>query len=469
MAKYKIVNGRQSQLNQEGKLLIDDGAGYTLPTASPTVKGGVRIGANLSMRGDLLSADDMRYDDSEVRSDIVDLVAEVEDIQDRIDNIPEGPAGPTGPQGSQGPQGPKGDTGETGPQGPKGDKGDTGPEGPQGAEGPQGPRGLQGIQGETGPQGPKGDKGDTSGIVGPEGPQGPQGPKGDTGETGPQGPIGDKGDTGDVGPEGPQGVRGIPGEMGPQGEIGPQGPEGPKGNTGDTGPEGPQGPKGDTGDTGPEGPQGPKGDTGDTGPQGPEGPQGPKGDPGSGGSEGTLLPTPNTIPVRGELGELYGESPSVGENDAKILVNRGLMVSEASKTGVVQPPSFLFTVTPVNPSVFMAFSADGMPIRTARMSPVSEGNIVEWGSFFIGVDPAIDFSGQLLFEISQDSGFNLGRAASRLGFAIGGDGGLGSLMEMRIQGDNTVGVYNLQPMLASNYTLYFVPTLTSDAYIPPSE
>ena len=74
MTRYKVVNSRQSQVSSDtGRLVVDDGSGYTLPTATADIKGGVRVGANLSMAGDVLSADDMRYDDSQVLTDIGDL------------------------------------------------------------------------------------------------------------------------------------------------------------------------------------------------------------------------------------------------------------------------------------------------------------------------------------------------------------------------------------------------------------
>ena len=60
MERFRVINSRQSQRDAEGHLLPDDGSTYVLPTASATVKGGVRVGANLSMSGDVLSADDMR-------------------------------------------------------------------------------------------------------------------------------------------------------------------------------------------------------------------------------------------------------------------------------------------------------------------------------------------------------------------------------------------------------------------------
>ena len=180
MGRYRVVNSRQSQLTEEGKLLPRDGSSYILPTASETVKGGVRVGANLSMSGAMLSADDMRYDDAEVRGDIDELQDRAELLQDQIDAIPAGQQGPEGPEGPRGPEG---------PQGLKGDKGNPGDKGDQGPEGPEGPQGLKGDKGNPGDQG-------LQGLEGPEGPRGPEGP---------QGLKGDKGDQGPEGPEGPQG------------------------------------------------------------------------------------------------------------------------------------------------------------------------------------------------------------------------------------------------------------------------
>ena len=53
MTRYKVVNSRQSQVDFTGRLVVDDGSGYTLPTATADIKGGVRVGANLSMTGDV--------------------------------------------------------------------------------------------------------------------------------------------------------------------------------------------------------------------------------------------------------------------------------------------------------------------------------------------------------------------------------------------------------------------------------
>lgn len=73
------------------------------------------------------------------------------------------------------------------------------------------------------------------------------GPQGQTGATGPQGL---KGDTGDQGPQGIQGIQGIQGETGatgPQGEQGIQGIQGEQGLKGDTGDQGPAGANGSNG------------------------------------------------------------------------------------------------------------------------------------------------------------------------------------------------------------------------------
>ena len=88
MTRYKVVNSRQSQVaGDSGRLVVDDGSGYTLPTATADIKGGVRVGANLSMAGEVLSADDMRYDDSQVLTDIADLEEGQQGLQDQIDAI----------------------------------------------------------------------------------------------------------------------------------------------------------------------------------------------------------------------------------------------------------------------------------------------------------------------------------------------------------------------------------------------
>ena len=199
MSKYKIVNNpNHSQVDYATGTLLDRETVEGVPIMSEGIRGGARLGRNLVMEGDVLSAEDMRYDDTDVRDGVEIIRLNQQYLQDRFDdfeiaardkeNIP----GPKGDQGPQGPPGPKGDQGERGPIGVPGERGPAGapgPIGPTGADGPPGPKG------ETGPIGPEGNAG----------PQGPAGPKGDTGERGPQGPAGPKGDTGERGPQGPAG------------------------------------------------------------------------------------------------------------------------------------------------------------------------------------------------------------------------------------------------------------------------
>ena len=90
MSEYRIVNGRQSQVDAHtGQLLSRESGGgsdYVLPTATTTVKGGVKVGAHLSMNGQTLNADDQSYDDSAIvsrldglDSDVASLDAEKQD------------------------------------------------------------------------------------------------------------------------------------------------------------------------------------------------------------------------------------------------------------------------------------------------------------------------------------------------------------------------------------------------------
>lgn len=200
MSKYKIVNNRNnSQVDFETGTLIDRETAQGVPVMSEGIRGGARLGRNLVMEGDVLSAEDMRYDDTDVRDGVENIRSNQQHLQDRFDdfemaardkeNIP-GPPGPTGPQG---PPGPKGEPGERGPIGVPGPTGPAGPPGPQGDIGPRGadgPPGPRGAVGTPGPVGPKGDMG-PAGPEGRVGPQGPQGPKGDPGERGPAGPGAD--------------------------------------------------------------------------------------------------------------------------------------------------------------------------------------------------------------------------------------------------------------------------------------
>lgn len=97
------------------------GAGsYVLPTASPTVKGGIKIGKNLKINSDqTLDAPDPIPGPQGPKGDKGDTGAQ------GIQGLP-GKDGTNGKDGQQGLQGPKGDTGATGQQGPKGDKGEPG-------------------------------------------------------------------------------------------------------------------------------------------------------------------------------------------------------------------------------------------------------------------------------------------------------------------------------------------------------
>ena len=274
MGNYVITRSNISQvrdgvLTELGAELGEDGS-YVLPAATADLRGGVRVGDRLSIVGDVLSADDQHYDDTEIVNDIEDLRDGLNDLAVEVDGKVTGPlktingesligtgdivaVGPQGPQGPAGPQGPKGDRGDDGAQGP------VGPTGPEGPVGPQGLIGQQGPKGDPGPAGIQGLPG-ADGAPGPEGPMGPPGPKGETGPEGPAGPPGPKGDPGPVGPVGPQG------EPGP---VGPQGPQGLPGTDGAPGDTGPAGPKGDIGPAGPKGEQGPQGPAGATGPAGP--------------------------------------------------------------------------------------------------------------------------------------------------------------------------------------------------------
>lgn len=185
MSKYRIVNApNHSQVDYATGTVLDRETAAGVPVMSGGIRGGARLGRNLVMEGDVLSAEDMRYDDTDVRDGVEIIRLNQQYLQDRFDdfelaardkeNIP-GPPGPTGPQG---PPGPKGDPGVRGPIGVPGPTGPAGPPGPQGADGTPGPVGPKGDMGPTGPEG----------RVGPQGPQGPQGPKGEPGERGPAGP-----------------------------------------------------------------------------------------------------------------------------------------------------------------------------------------------------------------------------------------------------------------------------------------
>lgn len=214
MSFYKVVNGNNhSQVDYATGTLLDRETISGVPVMSEGMRGGAKLGRNLVMEGDVLSAEDMRYDDTEIR-DEVEIIRlnqsflkdHIEDLVDeRLAGIELGKPGPQGPQGPAGPPGAKGEQGERGPTGPSGPIGQVGPEG------------------ERGP----------AGEPGPAGPPGPQGPPGNDGRDGTAGPAGPEGR---IGPQGPPGAKGDQGERGPEGKVGPQGPQGPKGDPGEPGP-----------------------------------------------------------------------------------------------------------------------------------------------------------------------------------------------------------------------------------------
>ena len=216
MSKYKIVNNpNHSQVDYATGTLLDRETVEGVPIMSESTRGGAKLGDNLVINGDVLSAVNMRYDDTEVKDEIARLKEREQSTYDRIVDLSHqgGTAGPAGPTGPAGPPGPKGDPGPQGPPGPKGERGPTGSDGVRGAAGPPGPTGPRGADGTPGSVGPKGDMG-PAGPEGRVGPQGPPGPKGDAGE---RGPAGERGEVGPVGPQGPPGPKGERGEAGPAG------------------------------------------------------------------------------------------------------------------------------------------------------------------------------------------------------------------------------------------------------------
>ena len=186
MSRYRIVNcHNNSQVDFETGTLIDRETAQGIPVMTPSKRGGARLGDNLIIDGDVLSAADMRYDDTDLRDEVAVIKQGEETILDRVNNLelsfaainPEGTPGPQGPQGPQGIPGPQGPQGERGPVGP------IGPTGPRGMQGEQGPQGIPGPPGERGPIGPEG-------KAGMDGPPGERGERGETGPAGPAGPAG---------------------------------------------------------------------------------------------------------------------------------------------------------------------------------------------------------------------------------------------------------------------------------------
>ena len=237
MSRYKIVNSRNnSQVDYETGTLIDRESAGGVPVMSPSIRGGAKLGRNLVIEGDVLSAEDMRYNDKPLRDEVATIKESEETLADKIHDLSEQvrAIGPNGTAGPAGPQGPQGIPGPVGPQGPAGERG---PAGPQGERGPAGPQGLAGEQGPAGAPGPVGPAG-AAGVPGPAGPAGAPGPVGPAGPTGDPGPAGERGPIGPAGtpgPAGPTGPAGTPGAVGPAGAPGPVGPAGPAGERGPAG------------------------------------------------------------------------------------------------------------------------------------------------------------------------------------------------------------------------------------------
>ena len=148
MSKYKIVNNpNHSQVDYATGTLLDRETVEGVPIMSESTRGGAKLGDNLVINGDVLSAVNMRYDDTEVKDEIARIKEREQSINDRIDDLTHqgGSAGPAGPTGPAGPPGPKGAPGPQGPPGTQGDRGESGSDGVRGAPGPPGPPGPGGA------------------------------------------------------------------------------------------------------------------------------------------------------------------------------------------------------------------------------------------------------------------------------------------------------------------------------------
>ena len=203
MSFYKVVNApNHPQVDFKTGTLLDYESAGGIPVMSEVVRGGAKLGRNLVMEGDVLSAEDMRYDDSELADSVEIIRANQLYLQDRFDDFEIASReheNTPGPQGPQGPPGPKGDPGPAGPPGATGERGLPGLDGVSGPPGPPGPPGPRGADGTSGPIGPMGE----TGPVGPEGKVGMQGPPGPKGDRGERGPAGERGADGPAGPPGP--------------------------------------------------------------------------------------------------------------------------------------------------------------------------------------------------------------------------------------------------------------------------
>jgi hypothetical protein len=205
--------------------------------------------------------------------------------------------------------------------------------------------------------------GGATGPVGPTGPAGPAGPQGDIGATGATGATGAVGATGATGPNGaigPTGMTGAVGATGPTGATGAQGDAGPAGATGPTGATGAQGepgPAGQAGATGPAGPQGATGAQGVAGPPGAAGAQGPAGIPGPPGGMGPTGPIGSTGPI-GPAGPTGATGPT-GPGSVRTYRAVGNTDVTVAASTFAALPQMSVTFTPINPVVYVDFSASG--------------------------------------------------------------------------------------------------------------
>ena len=251
-----VTNGQLLSWNGSRWVPSNPSSNYSLPTASTTTLGGVKVdGTTISVNNGIISAVGGVGTQGPAGARGVSVASAIIDVNGHLKvTLDDGTildAGVTvGPQGATGA---KGDIGAQGIQGPAGrsiaaggavidgngnlqitltDGNVLNAGHVVGAQGAQGPQGVAGPQGAQGPAGATGAKGDT----GLQGPQGVAGPKGDTGSAGlsiTSGTVNGSGrliltksdaSTIDVGSV-----------VGPQGATGPAGPTGATGATGATG------------------------------------------------------------------------------------------------------------------------------------------------------------------------------------------------------------------------------------------
>lgn len=319
---------------------------YELPTASPTVKGGVRIdGTTITITNGVITAQASLLigptgaPGANGANGINGLdgapgAAGANGIngRDGVDGAP-GDNGTNGRDGVDGAPGANGADGTNGQDGTNGAKGDTGEQGTPGSTGAQGAPGAQGDKGDTGAQGVSvtlqgtkaliadlpaapADINDFAGhswivtegggdlwfwnlseaawnnvgpIVGPQGDPGAQGAPGGEGAQGPAGTNGVNGEPGVNGIDGVNGVDGTDGAPGAPGRDGVDGTDGAPGAPGRDGVDGTPGTDGAPGRDGTDGVNGVDGVAGEQGPQGVVGPQGVAGEQGEEGEQGPPL------------------------------------------------------------------------------------------------------------------------------------------------------------------------------------